>query len=178
MNKKRLVIIITTMIMAGVAITTALFLYRRGLEPVAPTAPEKAPAQEIGRGPVPACQVEINTTTEVTPTPTTPSGATPTPCILEFTIAEETTTPTPTTTPTKGPTPTSPPGATNTPTPTSPPGTQPTNTPVPTTAARVQIEATPTLAKLDVAGEEPGIAWPTIGAALGGLAIIILTLIF
>ena len=166
------------MIMAGVAITTALFLYRRGLEPVAPTAPEKAPAQEIGRGPVPACQVEINTTTEVTPTPTTPSGATPTPCILEFTIAEETTTPTPTTTPTKGPTPTSPPGATNTPTPTSPPGTQPTNTPVPTTAARVQIEATPTLAKLDVAGEEPGIAWPTIGAALGGLAIIILTLIF
>ena len=65
---------------------------------------------------------------------------------------------------TEGPTPTLPPEST--PTPTSPPGPQPTETP------------TPTPVTLNVEGEQPGFALPTVGAILGGFAILLLTLLF
>jgi hypothetical protein len=86
------------------------------------------------------------------------------PCVLTFNIATGTPTPGPTATPTPTgePTSTPTPGPTATPTPTSPPpppGTTPTPTPTP------------------VVLPPAGISLPTIGALLGGITLVILSLI-
>jgi len=186
-----------TVVLAVVAIGTAWKLYQAGSEPVAPTAPASVPKaqEEPTATPVPEepCVLEFEVPSG-TPTPT-PTISVPEcwdectdecsgdlvcqevdgtdRCVNEDCPEEEDcecpgTTPTPTPTgtvtptPTPGPTGTPTPGPTATPTPTSPPpppGTTPTPTPTP-----VELP-------------EAGISLPTIGALLGGLLLITLSVI-
>lgn len=90
-------VILSTLILAGVAIFTALRLYQLGSEPVAPNAPLRPKASQ---GTTHACQILTFTLTENTPTPTP--------------LVTTTLTPTPQVTATV--TPTNPPGSTATPT--------------------------------------------------------------
>ena len=67
-------VVIATLILAGVAIFTAVRLYQLRTAPVAPTAPESRP--EASEEPKPeACQQLAFTIS--TPTPTPPSTGTP-----------------------------------------------------------------------------------------------------
>src|SRR3972149_6547257 len=95
-----ILVLLATLVLAGVAIFTAWRLYQLRQQAVAPTAPESIPQA----APPQACSALSFTLTTGTPTPT----PTPTPT--------GTTTPTPTPTPT--PTGTTTPPATATPTPT------------------------------------------------------------
>ena len=120
MNKKKIVtvlIVIATVILAGVAVYTAIRLYQLRQEAVAPTAP----AESEAAAPTTEQCTQLAFTIDENPTPTpTPTG---------------TVTPTPTGTVT--PTPTSTPGPTTTPTPT-PTGTPIAQaTPTPTEAAEL-----------------------------------------
>lgn len=119
---------------------------------------------EAGKEPVaPTAPVSIPKAVEeptATPVPEKP-------CVLTFNIATGTPTPGPTATPTPGPTSTPTPGPTATPTPTGTPG--PTATPKP----GVTTTPTPTPVVLPPAG----ISLPTIGALLGGITLVILSLI-
>jgi hypothetical protein len=146
-------IVIATVILAGVAIFTAIRLYQLRQESVAPSAPESKPAA-------------------ATPQPTYEACSS-----LAFTITQEATpTPTPTSTATTSPTatPTLPPGATETPTPTAtatlPPGATATPTPTSTLIAEGPT-ATPTEAP---SLPEAGIPTPTIlGVGVGFILLII-----
>ena len=124
MNKDKIVtsiVVLATLILAGIAVFTALRLYGRGTQPVSPASPASQPA--AGQQPK-ACEALIfNITKETTPTPTRVPG-------------EPTNTPAPTKTPTATPTQTV---TQSTPTPTQVPG-EPTNTPAPTSTPT----ATPT----------------------------------
>ena len=117
-----------TVVLAFVAIATAIRLYQLRQQAVAPTAPEEPEAAISG----PACETlffTINTptpTSTLTPTPT--KTPTPTPTATK-TPTPKPPTPTPTPTP-KPPTPT--PTPTRTPTPTKTPTPTATNTPTPT----------------------------------------------
>jgi len=126
MNKKKIVtvlIVFATVILAGVAVFTAIRLYQLRQEAVAPTVPEESEAA------APAIE-------ECTQ--------------LAFTIGEEPT-PTPTPTPTGTVTPT--PTGTVTPTPTSTPGPTATPTSAPTGTPIAQATPTPTeAAELPEAG--------------------------
>lgn len=116
MNKKKIVtvlIVIATVILAGVAVFTAIRLYQLRQQAVAPTAPTEPEAA----APVIEECTQLAFTIGEEPTPTPTEGPTPTP------------TPTPTGTVTPTPT------GTVTPTPTSTPG--PTATPTPTEAAEL-----------------------------------------
>lgn len=224
-------IIAATVILAIIAVVTAVRLYQVGKEPVAPTAPKPAPAV------APQCQL---TFTLATPTPTTATPTpeeTPTPipecweectddtdcpgglvcddvdgtdlCInpeCEIEEQEETCVcPEPTATPTESPTPT----PTGTVVPTATPTPEPTATPPPgcwdtctddddcsgslvcQTVAGVNrcvnascptesdctcaIPVTPTPTPVEL--PEAGFALPTIGAILGGLLLIITSLV-
>jgi hypothetical protein len=181
-------ILTVTMILAGVAIFTAVRLYQLGNQPVAPNVPSSIPhAQEV--------------TATATPTPT-PSGV----CTLSFTITTSTPTPTPTpvpqcntactsttqcpstltcykangatsgfcrnaqcsseiscicSTPTPTPTPTA--------TPTGTPGPSGTPTATPTTAASAATTPGPTAATLPNSGTD----WPTIAGAGIGIFVIL-----
>src|SRR3972149_6084215 len=116
-------IVIGTVILAGVAIFTAIRLYQLRTRPVAPTAPESTPAASEEEEPQ-ACQ-------QLAFTLTLPSN-TPTPTI------RVTTTPQPSLTPTSVPSPTL------TPTITPPIGGQPPPTPPPTKKPSVSPPSTPT----------------------------------
>lgn len=94
------VIILATVVLAGIAIFTAVRLYQLRQQPVAPNVPSSIPRAA-----------------EVTPAPVA--------CTLSFTLAVETASPTPTATPSGTPTET--PSGTPTATPTGTPG--PTSTP-------------------------------------------------
>ncbi|MCK4588314.1 hypothetical protein KAT60_00670 [Candidatus Woesebacteria bacterium] len=126
MNKKKIVtvlIVIATVILAGVAVFTAIRLYQLRQEAVAPTAPTES---EAAAPVIEACTQ------------------------LAFTIGEEPT-PTPTPTPTGTVTPT--PTGTVTPTPTSTPGPTATPTSAPTETPIAQATPTPTeAAELPEAG--------------------------
>ncbi len=113
MNKKKIVtvlIVIATVILAGVAVFTAIRLYQLRQEAVAPTAPEESEAAE----PVIEECTQLAFTIDEDPTPTPTGTVTPTP--TETVTPTPTSTPGPTTTPT--PTPTGTPIAQATPTPT------------------------------------------------------------
>lgn len=166
------VIIIATVVLAGVAIFTAIRLYQLRQEAVAPTAPESKP--EAGIEAISRCtplSFEVTCAT-TTPTPTPKATATPTATAKATPTATATATPTPTPTATATATPTPTTGAgTSTPTPTTGPGT-----PTPTsTSISAAATATPTSASL---AEEPslpdaGISFPTIiGIGIGVLLLI------
>ena len=112
---------------------------------------------QAGKEPVaPTAPASVPKAVDIIPTPTPVSAE---PCVLTFNIATATPTPGPTATPTPGPT--------ATPTPTGTPG--PTATPKP----GVTTTPTPTPVVLPPAG----ISLPTIGALLGGITLVILSLI-
>jgi len=97
-------VIVSTLILAGVAVYTALRLYQLGSQPVAPNAPTRPSASQVDTK---QCEALVFTLTENSPTPT-PTGvvtSTPTPT-SEITT---TSTPTRTTTNTVTPTPIKPP---------------------------------------------------------------------
>ena len=157
-------IVIATVILAGVAIFTAYRLYQSGTEPVAPTAPESVPAAGGQPTPTPqACQELAFTIT--TPTPSVAVTPTVTPTATVTPTDEPTPTPTepprggssPTPTPTEGPTPTQP-ETTSTPTPTN----VVTSTPMPTQADQLP---------------DAGISIPTILAGALGFLLIFLSLV-
>jgi len=151
MNKKKIVtvlIVIATVILAGVAVFTAIRLYQLRQQAVAPTAPAEP---EAAAPTIEECtQLAFTIGEEPTPTPT--EGPTPTP------------TPTPTGTVTPTPTGTVTPTPTSTPGPTAPPTSAPTETPI------AQATLTPTeAAELP----EAGISYPTIiGTGVGILLLI------
>lgn len=138
------IIVAATVILAGIAIFTALRLYQLRQEPVAPTAPTEPRAT----APEPiACQQLAFTLTTEEPTPT-PTGE-----------------PTPTTT--SAPTPTEPPVGGTDPTPTPTPTTTP--TPTPTSGEIAAVSPTPGGDALP----DAGVASPTIfGISLGALLLI------
>jgi len=141
---------LATVILGIIAVVTAIKLYQLREVPVAPTVPKPAPARE----PVEACKLTFNISA-VTPTPTLTGTITPTPTGSPTPTPTLTGTPTPTPTGTITPTPT----GTITPTPTLPPGVTPTPTPT-------QVEL-----------PKAGVAFPTLGAILGGLLLIGMSII-
>lgn len=103
-----ILILTATVILAIIAVVTAMRLYQIGKEPVAPTAPKPAPAVTIPTSeptPVPECALEF----DIMGTTPTPGTVTPTPTL--------TVTPTPAAAPTSTPTATPAAEATVTPTP-------------------------------------------------------------
>ena len=93
------IVLITTVVLAGIAIFTAMKLYQLRSTSVAPNAPSSIPhAQEASPSPSPkSCQLLTFTLATPTPTPTVPPGSTPTP------TPTATATPGPTATPTYAP---------------------------------------------------------------------------
>ncbi len=154
---KPAILIGVTLFLAVVSVVTALLLYQRRAEPIAPTAPASKPkAQVTTPTPTPVgslCTVSFTISATPspgpTPTPTTSPGPTPTPTV----------TPTPTPTPTPGGTP----GPTPTPTPLGTPRPTPTPTPL------VQ-GPTPTPVTLEAAGSVAG-TW-TVSLAGGVLLLL------
>lgn len=122
------IIIVATIILAGVAIFTAIRLYQLRQRPVAPTAPESRPAahEQV------ACQALAFTISTPTPSSTPTEG--PTPSASPTPTVTPTPTTTVTTTPTATPTTsvTTTPGPTNTPTPTEAPALPPAGVSYPT----------------------------------------------
>ena len=146
-----ILILLATLVLAGVAIFTAVRLYQLRQRAVAPTAPESVPEA----APPKACTALTFTLTTETPTPTPTGTATATP----------TPTPTPTATATSTPTPTPTGTATPTPTPTA------TTTSIAQATTTATPTATPTLPVAGVSG-------PTLfGLALGGILIVIAVLL-
>jgi len=136
-------IVVATIVLAGVAIFTALRLYSLRGEPVAPTAPTSQP-EAFGETPQPT-PCEYGSCTK-----------------LAFTLSTPTPTGTPTSTPTSSPTPTPTSNATSTPNPTNTPTNSPTQPPIGGIDSTPQPEL-----------PEAGIAAPTlIGIGLGGLLLI------
>jgi len=153
-----ILIILSTIILGGVAVFTAVRLYQLRKEPVAPTQPKSEPS---------ASQAQIsyqapNACTELafalaTPLPTKTPKATPTQ------------TPKPTTTPTITPNPTPTPTATSTPVATQTPTASPSPSPTPTLMSQASLTPKPTTAALP----EAGVGMPTIfGIGLGLLLIL------
>lgn len=88
------IILVFTVILAGVAIFTAVRLYQLRRQAVAPNVPSSIPqAQEVSPSPVSACLLTFTINSTSTPTPTGTSTATPTP------TGTSTATPTPSGTP-------------------------------------------------------------------------------
>ena len=189
--------IFATVILAAVAIFTAIRLYQLRQQAVAPTAPEEPAAQEITpeptTTPTSAPEIQLPPVSELcevtfeiggppptaTPTPTSTPTPTATPTLTPTATAtpKPTATPTPTATGTPIPTPT--PTLTPTPTPTGAPTATPTPTGVPTatptpTPTQALAQATPTEAP-----ELPdvGIPFPTLLAVLAGFLLIFISLL-
>jgi len=157
-----ILVVVATVILAGVAIFTALRLYQLRTQPVAPTAPERPRAEELPA----ACGQ------------------------LAFTITAQTPTPTSRLTPTQGPTPSLTLTPTQSPTPTQPPvgGTSPTPTSVPSSTPTSVASSTPSVTQTQIAAASPtpggealpsaGVSLPTIfGLSLGILIIMAALLI-
>ena len=85
-------IIVATVILAGIAIFTAIRLYQLRKESVAPTAPESKPK---AAAPIPCTALTFNLSTN-TPTPTGSGTPTPTPTASPTPTGTATATPTPT----------------------------------------------------------------------------------
>ena len=191
-KQKRILLIlgvVAVLLLAIIAIITAIRLQQLGTEPVAPSVPKSEPrAEEVipTPGPDSACvktfQIALGPT--LTPTPTSVLSPTPTPTgTITPTVTPTltpTSTPTPTGTLTPTPTGTLTPTATNTPQPTNTPvpGTpgQPTNTPVPLAQGPTAIPtAIPTVPQQSLP-QAVGVL-STVGAVVAGLGIILLGLL-
>jgi len=149
-------ILIATLVLAGVAIFTAIRLYQLRQQAVAPTAPESKPEAAAPQ----AC-------TALTFTISTPTGS-PTPTPTKTPTGSPTATPTgsPTATPTGSPTAT--PTGSPTATPTSSPIVQ--ASPTATATASPVAQASPTA---EPSLPEAGTSWPTIlGISLGILLLL------
>lgn len=189
-NKKTLLLLLSTVTLAVIAIATAWILYQRSQEgAVAPTAPKSKPSasQTI-------CELVINLNTSGTPggnsggsqstAPAAPGVSTPTPTSVGAPAATATSTPTPTNpapTATATPTPTLAPGTTATPTPTRAPGTTATPTPTRGLAAKGGATATPTNVSTSSALPQAGFNLPSVlflgaGAFIVMLGILLLAL--
>ena len=139
-------ILVATLILAGVAIFTAIRLYQLRQQAVAPTAPESKPKAAVPE----ACTA------------------------LTFTISTPTGTPTPTPTPTKTATPTPTGTKTPTPTPTATATSSPVAqaSPTATSTAGPLAQASPG-ATAQPSLPEAGTSWPTIvGIGIGVLLLI------
>ncbi len=162
-------IVIATVVLAGVAIFTAYRLYQTGTEPVAPTAPESRP---VAGGPTPtpeACRELAFTIT--TPTPSVPVTGTVTPTLPVTSTPTEEPTPTPTDPPRGGSSPT----PTNTPTPTQPDTTQ-TLTPTSTTPTTTGVATSTPVPTQTGQLPDAGVGMPTIFAGALGFLLIFLSL--
>lgn len=169
------IIVIATVILAGVAVFTALRLYDKGPEPVSPSAPASQPQAS---GTPKACEALVFNLEQPSPTPTDKVTPSPTPTGTTTPTATPTTpigggpspTPTNTPTPTKTatPTPTDVPGSTSTPTPTS--VDNPTSTP--TASPTVPGGTSGDDDELPQAGNE----WPVFTLGLAGILLAILGL--
>jgi len=139
-----ILVVIATLILAGVAVFSALKLYQLNKSPVAPTAPESEPvANEITQPNIEEESVlppqdeqrelAFRLTGTITPTPTNSPTSTPTttPTPTQAIIAQATITPTPTATLTPTPT--------TTPSPTPTLTITPTPTPTPTQVATTSL---------------------------------------
>lgn len=183
-NQKRMLLIasvLATIILAIIAVVTAVRLQQVGTEPVAPSVPKSKPKAAgeptLPPAPTPGADSQCKIAW-VVPSPTPGPSATPTPTPTPGPSS----TPTPTLTPTPGPsatpTPTETPGptATNTPQPTNTPvpGTpgQPTNTPVPLAQGPTSV---PTIPQQNL--PQAGGIGQTIGLIVSGLGVIILGLL-
>ncbi len=134
-------VVMATLILAGVAVFTATRLYQLRNTNISPTGPETSDASVISPTPTPqACRLLTFTITANTgtPTPTTPPGSTATNTPTNTPTATATATVTPTTPPGSTATPTTPAGSTATPT--TPPG----STATPTTIAQNSPTVSPT----------------------------------
>lgn len=140
-----ILILLATLVLAGVAIFTAVRLYQLRQRAVAPTAPESVPEA----APPQACTALTFTLTTETPTPTVTGTATPTPT--------STSTPTATATPTS--------------TTTATPTTTTTATPTATTTSTATSTATPTLPVAGVSG--PTLFGLTLGGILIVIAVLL-----
>ena len=176
-------VVMVTILLAVISVASAILLYQRRGEPVAPTAPKPAPAAGELCGGVQGvlCPVDLvciypdGSTHAPFPDASGTCGLPPSPkpvdlCTVSFTLlATPSPTPTPTPTPSPTPTPTTNPTPTPTPTPTpSPPPTgTPGPTPTPTPTPRIVTGPTPTPVTLTEAGSVTG-TWTIsiIGAAL------------
>lgn len=150
-------VIVATLILAGVAIFTAIRLYQLQNENVSLSGPDESGATNNSPTPTPqACRTLTFSITTGTPTPTTPITGTIT---ITPTAASSVT---PTTTPGASNTPTTTPGSSATVTPTTPQGS--TATPI------AQVSPTPGGDALPKAGT----SIPTLFAiALGSLVLVI-----
>jgi len=179
LNLKTGILILATLVLAGIAIFTAIKLYQLRQKAIAPTAPEQAPAAgpqatcpqiiTYAKDPttgvcqqfptpcdVPPGWIVVPSCEEVSPTPTPTPIEVPV-CSLTFTLSTK-----PTSTPTPVPT-----------------TTQPTNTPTPTV-----VSATPTPTIISAASPtsqqlpSAGTALPTFGTIFAGLLLLGLGLLF
>ena len=183
-NLGLILVFIATIILAAIAVITAIKLYQVGQKPVAPTAPESKPkAVEPTENPV-VCQLTFNISTPTatpTETPTTTPTATPTP----------TPTPTPTSTP-------SPECYENCETDSACPGDlvcsdnkcvnpecpeeedctcpTPTKTPTPT-PTQITEGSTPEPTAIPIAVPKAGVISPTLLSALGGAILLLIGLL-
>lgn len=159
-----IVVIISTLVLAGIAIFTAVRLFQLRKESVSPAKPESAPQAQIED--YISCDALLFNITGGTPIPT-PTGTginTPTPTPTRTPgDGEPTPTPTPTGTDDATPTPTPTGTSATTPTPTTSGGTTLTS---PGSSSQAQASSEPTL-------PESGISWPTI-VGLGGASLILL----
>jgi cytoskeletal protein RodZ len=150
------VILLATLILAGIAIFTAIRLYQLRQQAVAPTAPESKPQAAAPQ----SCSALTFSLSTPTPTPTGTPGKSPTP------TPTGPATPTPTGTPTESPT------GTPTSTPTSTATTTPTATSTATGTPIAQGTSTPA-PSLPTAGT----SWPTVLGIGTGLILLVGALI-
>lgn len=171
-----IITVVITVILAGVAVFTAVRLYQLRQESISPTSPKSEP-EACGGGNEPQvtqCTSLVFNLTQNSPTPTITVAVTPT-VTLTPTV---TSTPTPTNTPkpTSTPTPTDKPIGGNDPTPTPTDQPEATSTPTPTPTGQqiaAQISPTPDGATLPNAG----VSTPTIFGLFLGLLLIVASLL-
>jgi hypothetical protein len=142
------IIVLTTIVLAGVAVFTAIKLYQTGTEPVAPTVPESEPAAAT---PPQACRTLTFSLEEEFLTPTVTQAITPT---TTATLTPATTSPTPT----EGI------GGGSTPTPTTSPTLTPTSAPTVTPTSSPTVTQTPN----STATPSPSATTTPAGEPLGG----------
>ena len=164
------IIIVATIILAFIAIFSALRLYNLREESISPAAPESVPFADTTS----SCQIVSFTISTPTPTPTGTITPSPTGTITPVPSSTPTSTPVPTGTNAPTATPTSPPVGgpsatiTPTPSPTSPPGSTSTPTSVSTSA--------PTATPVDEL-PQAGTSYPTIMLVAAGFVIILFSLL-
>jgi len=158
-----ILVVAATVILAGVAIFTALRLYQLRQESISLTQPESEP--EATQPEINSCELLTFSITEPTPSLSPTNTLTPVPSQTLTPVPSVTTTPVPTSTPTNTPTPTQPPVGGISPTPT----TIAQATPTPTTAYIAAASPTPGGAALP----DAGIATPTLIIGLAGILLIL-----